>query len=64
MEGAAFDKRFLELMIEHHRGAIHMADQAVAHAVDDDVVDLARLVKRDQESEIAEFLSFLKRYPG
>lgn len=33
-EGAAFDRLFVELMTQHHRGAIQMADEAIERASD------------------------------
>jgi uncharacterized protein (DUF305 family) len=58
--GAAFDKLFLTMMIEHHEGAIEMArteesDGKYAHAV-----ELAKKIQKDQASEIVTMESLLK----
>ena len=50
--GQEFDRRFLELMIEHHRGAILMAEGALAEGQDPQAQELAQQVVADQEAEI------------
>lgn len=50
--GQEFDRRFLELMIEHHRGAILMAEGALAEGQDPQAQELAEQVVADQEAEI------------
>jgi uncharacterized protein (DUF305 family) len=52
--GAELDDLFSALMIAHHRGGVHMADHAVTHANEDEVVTLARSMVDTQRSEIAE----------
>ena len=52
LTGEAFDSRFLELMIEHHRGAVAMARTALAEGQHPDVRQLAEQVVTDQEAEI------------
>jgi uncharacterized protein (DUF305 family) len=54
-EGREADALFLELMAEHHRGGLHMAQYAVEHANDDDVRELAFLMWRNQAIEINEY---------
>lgn len=51
--GAALDRRFLELMIAHHRGAITMAEQEVADGSNSEALDLATKIIADQTAEIA-----------
>lgn len=53
--GAEIDRLFLERMAEHHRGGLHMAQAAQEQAGDDDVVDLAARIERNQASEINEY---------
>ena len=53
-EGRELDDLFSALMIDHHRGGIHMADYAVANAAEDELVDLAQAMLTTQGSEIAE----------
>ncbi|MGC5583152.1 MULTISPECIES: DUF305 domain-containing protein [Ornithinimicrobium] len=50
--GQEFDRRFLELMIEHHRGAILMAEGALTEGQDPQAQELAQQVVADQEAEI------------
>jgi uncharacterized protein (DUF305 family) len=45
---------FLTLMIDHHRGGVHMASYAAEHAGDEDVRQLAARIARNQEMEIEE----------
>lgn len=52
LEGEAFELRFLEMMIEHHRGAIDMARGELEDGSLDEVKELARDVITAQEAEI------------
>jgi uncharacterized protein (DUF305 family) len=52
LSGEVFDARFLELMIEHHRGAVGMAQTALDEGQHADVQELAEQVMTDQEAEI------------
>lgn len=54
LSGTAFDKRFLELMVEHHRGAIEMAETARDEGLNADAVQLAGTIIDDQTAEITE----------
>jgi uncharacterized protein (DUF305 family) len=54
-QGRDADVLFLELMAEHHRGGLHMAEQAADRAGEDDVRDLAARVGRTQALEINEY---------
>ena len=57
--GAEFDRMFLEMMIEHHRGAITMAETEVAEGTSQDAIRLAQTIIEDQESEIVEMEGML-----
>ncbi len=59
--GAAADALFLELMAEHHRGAVHMARYAAEHAESEDVRGLAEVMARNQAVEINEFIDTARR---
>jgi uncharacterized protein (DUF305 family) len=48
------DALFLQLMVAHHQGAIHMASYAVDHVDDADVRRLARRIVHNQQLEIEE----------
>jgi uncharacterized protein (DUF305 family) len=52
--GSDADALFLELMIEHHRGGLHMAEFAEEHGDDEDVRELAERIVFSQTQEIAE----------
>lgn len=57
--GAEFDQMFLEMMIEHHRGAISMAETEVAEGTNGEAIQLAQTIMEDQEAEIAEMEALL-----
>jgi uncharacterized protein (DUF305 family) len=52
LEGVEAERMFLELMIEHHRGAVEMAEAVLARSDYPVVVSLAEAIVRSQESEI------------
>lgn len=52
--GAEADALFLDLMAEHHRGGVHMANYAAEHADRSEVRALARRMARQQSGEINE----------
>ena len=60
LSGTEFDKRFLELMIEHHQGAITMAETTRAAALNAEVVVFVGKVIDDQTSEITEMRNLLR----
>jgi uncharacterized protein (DUF305 family) len=51
-DAATGQKLFIEGMIEHHRGAITMAQHEVANGQNPDAIALARKIIADQEAEI------------
>ena len=52
-DGATFDQMFLQMMVEHHEGAIQMARTEQANGENADAVALAEQIESDQEAEIA-----------
>ncbi|WP_372594675.1 DUF305 domain-containing protein [Actinotalea sp.] len=60
LAGADFDRRFLQLMIEHHRGAIEMAEDARAQGVHPDALRLAGRIIDAQSIEITEMDNLLR----
>jgi uncharacterized protein (DUF305 family) len=58
--GKAFDRQFLSMMIEHHRGAIDMAKDEEAKGKLPAAVDLAKKIQADQAKEITLMESLLE----
>ena len=58
-DGATFDQMFLQMMVEHHEGAIEMARTEQANGKNADAVALAEQIESDQEAEIAEMKKLL-----
>lgn len=54
LTGAAFDKKFLSLMIDHHQQAIDMARPAATNAQHQEVKDIASAIIIAQTKEIAD----------
>lgn len=59
--GAEIDSLFLELMAEHHRGGLHMAQEAARRVDDDEVAELAARMERNQAGEINEYRALAGR---
>ncbi len=57
--GAEFDRMFLEMMIEHHEGAIDMAETEVADGEYAEAVELAEAIVSTQQAEIDEMQALL-----
>jgi len=53
LSGVAAEARFLELMIAHHRGALAMAEEAIADGRNSYIRSLAKHIAAEQEREIA-----------
>jgi uncharacterized protein (DUF305 family) len=54
-EGIEIDRLFVELMLRHHEGGVHMARYAADHAESQDIRDLASRMVVAQEREINDF---------
>ncbi|MCD5348259.1 DUF305 domain-containing protein [Agromyces sp. S2-1-8] len=52
LSGAAAERRFLELMIAHHQGAVEMADALLERSSNEAATALARSIVTSQTSEI------------
>ncbi|MBB6170260.1 uncharacterized protein (DUF305 family) [Nocardiopsis mwathae] len=57
--GDEFDRLFLELMIEHHEGAVHMAQEEIDDGVNPEATRMAEDIVDAQEGEIAEMKEML-----
>ena len=58
-KGAGFDKMWLTMMVEHHTGAISMAQSVTAKGKNTDVRALAQMIITGQQSEVVEMKSLL-----
>lgn len=58
-EGTEAGRLFLEQMIEHHDGAITMAEQEVSTGENPDAIDLAKRIVQSQSAEIAHMQQIL-----
>lgn len=52
-EGSAFESMWLTMMIEHHEGAVAMAEAEIEEGRFPEAVELAESIKSSQEAEIA-----------
>ncbi|WP_223165322.1 DUF305 domain-containing protein [Lentzea indica] len=59
LDGTEFDRQWLSLMIQHHRGAVEMAHKYLAAGTDPETRKLAQDVVAHQEKEISEMESLL-----
>lgn len=57
--GPDFDRLFLEMMIEHHEGAIEMARTEQEDGSNADAVALAESIEEEQTAEVAEMRELL-----
>ncbi|MET9734826.1 DUF305 domain-containing protein [Streptomyces sp. NPDC006458] len=60
-QGTAFDRMFAELMIEHHQGAIAMAEDQRKNGRDATAQELAADVVENQSAEVEKFRRILDR---
>jgi uncharacterized protein (DUF305 family) len=64
VSGAEFDRVFLQMMTEHHRGAVQMAEEEIAGGQDPDAIALAESIRDTQDAEIAEMQQLLTELGG
>ena len=57
--GADFDRQWLTMMIEHHRGAVEMAEKEIADGENTDAVAMARTIVETQNAEISRMQQLL-----
>ena len=60
MTGTAFDQTWLEMMIEHHEGAISQSETVTAEGSNADVLALAGQIITAQQGEITEMQALLQ----
>jgi uncharacterized protein (DUF305 family) len=59
-QGAAFDKMFVQMMTQHHKNAIRMAQQAQSNAQHQEVKQMAKKMRNEQQKEISEMTAMAK----
>lgn len=59
-EGGEFDTLWLEMMIEHHEGAIAMSEDQVADGQNADAIGLAEDIAEAQQAEITQMQEMLR----
>ncbi|MBB6098484.1 uncharacterized protein (DUF305 family) [Deinobacterium chartae] len=64
LEGKAFDRTFLSMMVAHHQGAVDMAQAALKRARDPQVRRWAQAVIQEQQREIAQMNAWLRALGG
>jgi uncharacterized protein (DUF305 family) len=52
-EASFFDRRFVELMTKHHKGAVAMADSELRQGADPRMRIMAHSIRHEQQGEIA-----------
>jgi uncharacterized protein (DUF305 family) len=62
LAGDTFDRKFLELMIVHHQGAIDMAAPAEKNAYHQEIKDLAKTIIATQQQEIDKMLQWQRNW--
>jgi uncharacterized protein (DUF305 family) len=60
-DGADFDRQWLEMMIDHHEGAVEMAQTELNAGVNPQSRQLATAIVADQEAEIATMRGMLEQ---
>ncbi|MFF3670849.1 DUF305 domain-containing protein [Microtetraspora malaysiensis] len=60
-KGVAFDKKFAEMMIAHHNGAIEMARTEQAQGANPEAKKLAATIKAAQQAEVAQMQKIIDR---
>lgn len=58
--GSEFDKEFLSMTVEHHKGAIKMADAALKKSQNVDVKSKPQMIYDKQKGEVAQMENMLK----
>jgi uncharacterized protein (DUF305 family) len=57
--GAAFDKQFAQMMVDHHNGAIEMARDVQKNGSNPDVKKLAADIEKTQQAEVTTLQKFV-----
>ncbi|MCW3814780.1 DUF305 domain-containing protein [Micromonospora sp. DR5-3] len=63
-QGREFDVLFLQMMIRHHLGGIHMIQGILDQGHDKDVLAVAQIMKNTQQTDLTNLQAALKRLGG
>ncbi|MFI7429654.1 DUF305 domain-containing protein [Micromonospora sp. NPDC049836] len=63
-KGREFDLLFLQMMIKHHIGGVHMLDAVLEQGHDDDVLAVAQVMKNTQQTDLTNLVAAQKRLGG
>lgn len=58
--GSAFDREFLSMMVQHHQGAIRMAETELSSGKNAAALALARSIQVTQQAEVASMKGLLR----
>lgn len=61
LKNADADKFFIELMVAHHKGALHMASHAATHGINEEVKAFCESILKAQQGEIDELEGLLTK---
>ncbi|WP_067534118.1 DUF305 domain-containing protein [Nocardia crassostreae] len=61
LSGAEFDKQWLQMMIEHHTGAVDMANAELTDGVNPDAQAMAKAIITGQQTEIDQMKTMLRQ---
>jgi uncharacterized protein (DUF305 family) len=62
LEGEAFEREFISLMIDHHGGAIQMSEEVLENGEDPEVARLAEEIIAEQEAEIEQMREWCREW--
>lgn len=62
LEGEAFEREFISLMIDHHGGAIQMSEEVLTNGEDPEVAQLAEQIIAEQEAEITQMREWCREW--
>ena len=61
LSGTSLDREWLQMMIEHHTGAVAMANTEIASGANNDAKALARAIITNQQTQITQMRAMLAR---
>lgn len=64
LDGQQFDLLFIDLMTEHHKGALSMAQEESQQGKNSEVTNLAQQIVKAQQTEIDQMATWKQRWSG